>query len=232
MDMYIFDSKNFDFFKFPVVPKEIKVSSPQKNETFESLSLGDLKVIGLKGNKVLTIECFFPVIDYPFLRDRNYKGMQYIDKLEKWRDERLPMHLVITDIEFSSKIVINNLEYGVQDGSGDIYYTLDIETYLEPNVKSSIADSEVVLPNSQQNIKEKKIVTVPESTTTERFKNSYAVVTVNKSNIRSGPSKKYKIIGSASKGDKLKIVRLQGTFWQILYNGKTAFIYSSNVRRS
>lgn len=129
MDIYLFTFDRAEVIRLPVIPSEIMISSSQKNEVFETVQLGELKLIGLKGLKSLNIDSFFPSKDYPFLKDRTYKGFEYVDIIEKWRDTRLPIRLLITDTNINMPTSIDDFEYGIKDGTMDVYYTLTITEF-------------------------------------------------------------------------------------------------------
>lgn len=129
MDIYLFTFDRKEVIKLPVIPNEITVNSPQKNEVFETVQMGELKLIGLKGLKSLNIDSFFPSKDYPFLKDRTYKGFEYINIIEKWRDTRLPIRLLITATNINIPVAIDNFDYGIKDGTMDIYYALALTEF-------------------------------------------------------------------------------------------------------
>ncbi len=52
-------------------------------------------------------------------------------------------------------------------------------------------------------------------------------VTGNYVNVRSGPTTAYEAIGQANKGAAYKVTGVNGAFYQIDYNGRTAYIYSA-----
>lgn len=131
MDIFIYKSDRSEVIKLPVVPNEVMVSSPQKNEVFESISLGELKLLGLKGLKTLSLSSFFPVKRYGFLRDNTYKGFEYVNKIEEWRSSQKQMRLIITSTIINMSITIDNFEYGIRDGSGDVYYNMTISEFKE-----------------------------------------------------------------------------------------------------
>ncbi|SCY93002.1 hypothetical protein [Alkaliphilus peptidifermentans] len=115
--------------QLPVVPEEFTIQSPHNNETYQTISQGDIKLIGMEGLKSLTIESFFPMKNYSFLRDDAYQGWEYVEKIEEWMKRRVPIRLVITDTPINMACSIDNFTYGVKDGSGDIYYSLSLEEF-------------------------------------------------------------------------------------------------------
>lgn len=129
MDIFLSINNREQVIQLPVVPSEFMITSPQKNEGYNTISQGDIKLIGMRGLKSLTLSSFFPSKDYPFLRDRTYKGWQYVKMIESWIDRRVPIRLIITNTDINMPVTIESFEYGPQDGSGDIYYSLQLEYF-------------------------------------------------------------------------------------------------------
>ena len=209
MDIFLYGSTGGNII-FPVIPQKIEVQSPQKIETFESLGQGDLKIIGLKGNRTFALESFFPVNDYPFLKDRTYKGMEYVDIIERWRSTKQPLTVAISDLKINFKCVIENFNYAIQDGSGDIYYKLDIEEYKTP----------LIIKTST-----KIVTTVP-----VKFSNNAYGIVINKkgASVMSGPGLNYTKVGALTYGTKIKVWRVEGE-WLHIYFGKQAGHIKTNL---
>ena len=225
MDIYLYNITKSEFIKFPVIPKTIEVQSPQKIETFESLGQGDLKIIGLKGNRSFTLESFFPSKDYPFLHDRTYKGMEYADKIEKWRATREPMVVIISELKVNFNCVIENFKPGIQDGSGDIYYSLDIEEAKIPQIKKVATATKITT------VALKKGQTQPSKTVTVN-KNTYGLVTAKSGLIvRSGGGVGYSKLGTLTYNSKVKLFRLEGKWWQIYYGNKGGYVSSEFIKK-
>ncbi len=49
--------------------------------------------------------------------------------IEEWKSRRVPIRLIITDTPINMACTIRNIEYGEQDGSRDVYYTLALEEF-------------------------------------------------------------------------------------------------------
>jgi hypothetical protein len=136
MDIYLSINNREQVIKLPVLPRSISIETPNNNYVFESVTLGSIKTIGLRGLKTLEIESFFPNNDYPFLRDRYYEGWEYVNTIEKWIEERVPIRVIITDTNINLPMAIEKFSYTVQDSTGDIYYTLALEEYKFINLKT------------------------------------------------------------------------------------------------
>lgn len=125
LDIYLSINNREQVIKLPVLPSELSIPSPVNNETYNTIAQGDIKLIGQRGLKSTTIESFFPNKDYPFLRDRSYKGWEYVEIIESWIGRRLPVRLIITDTPINIPCAIESFEYRL-DQSGDISYTLSL----------------------------------------------------------------------------------------------------------
>lgn len=222
MDIFLYDNNNREYINLPVIPKSVQISSPQKIETFETLGQGDLKLIGVKGNRKLSLESFFPKNNnYSFQKSRQWKGMQNIDRIELWRGNRSPLTLIISDLNINFKCVITNLNYEIKDGTGDIYYNLDIEEYKVPfyGIKTTPSTT-------------KKISTV-KTEKVETYKSTYGIVTADILNVRDGNGTNYKILGTLKKGDKVKLFRLESNnkWWHIYYGNHGGHVSAEYIRR-
>lgn len=129
MDIFISINNREEVIQLPVVPAEFSIPSPVNHQTFSTVNQGDLRLIGKRGLKGITIDAFFPAKDYPWLRSRQYTGWEYVEKIEAWIDRERPIRLIITGTPINMAMTIDNFEYGVRDGSGDIYYTLALTEY-------------------------------------------------------------------------------------------------------
>lgn len=133
MDIFLSVNNREQVLKLPVLPAEFTITKPQKNETFETVVQGELKLIGMSGLKGITINSFFPIRDYPFLRDRTYKGFEYTYIIDKWIEAKLPIRLVVTDTPINMVVCVESFEYTIKR-DGDLYYTLGLSEFRLVNV--------------------------------------------------------------------------------------------------
>ena len=129
MDIFLSINNREQVIQLPIVPSEFKIPSPMNNETYTTINQGDIKLIGQRGLKSITIESFFPNNHYSFSRNKAYAGWEYVETIESWIDRRVPIRLIITDTPINLAMTIENFEYGPQDGTGDIYYSLELEEF-------------------------------------------------------------------------------------------------------
>lgn len=129
MDIFLSVNNREEVIQLPIVPSEFKISSPYNNETFTTINLGDIKLFGESGLKSISIATFFPVKKYPFSRNKEMFGWEYVEMIESWRKRKLRVRLIATGTPINLVFAIDDFEYGLQDGSGDIYYSLSLSEF-------------------------------------------------------------------------------------------------------
>ena len=97
MDIYLSVNNREEVLRLPVLSPEFTVSKPQSNEVFETVTRGQLKLIGRPSLKSISWDSFFPVCDYPFLRDRSDTAFGYLYTIDTWISKKLLIRLIITD---------------------------------------------------------------------------------------------------------------------------------------
>ena len=132
INVFLSINNNAEVLQLPVPPAEYSVDSPWNNERADGLQQS-LNLIGLKGLRSVEIKSFFPVRDYPFLRNRNMWGMAYVETIERWREMRIPVRLVIVDSSgaksLNMPVTIDQFSWSV-GRSGDIDYTLRMTEFV------------------------------------------------------------------------------------------------------
>ncbi len=131
VDIYLSVNNNEEMIHIPVTPPEITVTSEQGTETFETAGYGIIRIIGSRNLRGISWESFFPVHDYPFLRDTSLKGQEYADKINSWRDRKLPVRLVITssgfaNLDINMACAVTQLN-GAVGSNGDYNYTIQLD---------------------------------------------------------------------------------------------------------
>ncbi|MBU7320272.1 hypothetical protein KQX66_31920 [Paenibacillus sp. SM 69] len=131
--MFISINNNEEVMQLPVPPSEYNVKSTFGSEEVTGLQQS-LNRIGLRQLREVSFSSFFPIKghDYPFLQSREMWGMDYIDTIERWREKRIPLRLVITDSSgkqnLNIAVTLDSLEWNVKK-DGDIGYTMTMKEF-------------------------------------------------------------------------------------------------------
>lgn len=123
IDIYLSVNNREEIMKIPVPPPEFTVSKPHSNSVFETISAGQLNLIGTESLKKISWNSFFPVRNYPFLRDKSDTEFGYLYKLDTWYINKLPMRLIITGIPINMPCTIDDFSYTIKQDR-DLWYSI------------------------------------------------------------------------------------------------------------
>ena len=125
MDIYLSVNNREQILKLPVLPAEFTVSKPHTNEVFETVTQGQLKLIGRPALKSISWSSFFPIRDYPFLRNRSDTAFGYLYTIDTWYERKLPIRLIITDTPINMAVTIDDFSYTIGK-DGDMKYSITL----------------------------------------------------------------------------------------------------------
>ena len=113
-------------FVVPVTPKTYKVETEQNNRVVDILDTGEAQLFGNRKLKRLSFSCFFPQPkhEYPFVVGDTMEPTACVSLLEKWKEGKKAVRVIITDSPVNLMMSIKSFDYREQDGSRDIYYEL------------------------------------------------------------------------------------------------------------
>ena len=119
-------------FQLPVNPSQFVVTVANKNTVVNVIQLGDINLIGKTGLRETSFSSFFPAKVYNFSKYPYEKDpMDYVNRIEKWRNAGEPIRVIITGV-LNMECTIESFNYGEQDATGDIYYSIALKEYKKP----------------------------------------------------------------------------------------------------
>ena len=68
---------------------------------------------------------FFPVRDYPFLRDRSDTAFGYLYTIDTWMLQKLPIRLIITQTPINMACCVDDFSYTIKK-DGDMNYSITL----------------------------------------------------------------------------------------------------------
>lgn len=121
--------------RIPVLPSEYKVTSVQNNTTVNVIGLGEVVLKGKRGLREISFSSFFPHrYDSSYCEFQNIRSPRsYVDRIEKMKQAGA-VKLMITGTPINFRCTIESFEWGEDDGTGDISYTLTFKEYRAPSV--------------------------------------------------------------------------------------------------
>ena len=139
-----FKTSEIDF-RLPIEPSSFERLTSVSYATEKVLNLGDVAMYDSKGLAKISFDVFFPNHEYSF---NSYKGVkppyECIKWLKKWEIEGSIVRIILTGTDINQLMRITDLNYGEKDGTGDVYYTIDLTEHREiviPKVSSNSNNS-------------------------------------------------------------------------------------------
>ena len=139
MEMYL-KKDDKDIFRFPVLPSAINIQDYAITNDSNITGLGDVTVFGGKGLRTIEISSFFPnpKKKYRFVNYTDYpKQYDCVTKIKKWMDKGEVLRFIVTGTEINFQVRITDFEYSEQDGTRDVYFTINLKEYRKIKISST-----------------------------------------------------------------------------------------------
>jgi len=129
MEMWI--NNGNDKIRFPILPSSFKITTSNQNTSENVHRKGEVNLLGERNLKTIEISSFFPAHEYPFAQYQGYSTnpYSYVQKIEKWKDNKITPVFIITGV-FDKTVSIESFEYGEEDSTGDVAFTLNLKEYV------------------------------------------------------------------------------------------------------
>jgi len=116
--------------QLPVPPSNYTIKRSLNNSTVNVEGIGEVSFIGKpKLANIPPIESFFPNQIYGFCQYSTFlTPKECTDMVEKWILSGKPIRYLVTGA-INTECTIESFEYGEQDGTGDIYFKLELKEY-------------------------------------------------------------------------------------------------------
>lgn len=128
----------------PVLPSEYKVQSSQNNQSENIVGIGEVSLKGKRNLQTVSFSSFFP-----FRRNSSYcrrgsilKPLQYVNAIERMKQVGT-VKLVITGSPIRMDCTIESFEWGENDGTGDIFYTISFKEYRNISASKSTVSQDI-----------------------------------------------------------------------------------------
>lgn len=137
--------------RLPVSPSNYAIKKVLNNSSAMVEGLGEVSFIGKpKLSEIPPIETFFPRHEYSFCQYSPFPTPEEsIDLIEKWRFSGKPIRLIVTG-KINVQCTIESFQYGERDGTGDVYFSLELKEYKQNSTKTVAASSSTMKIASTQ----------------------------------------------------------------------------------
>ncbi len=126
-----------DQVRIPVPPSSYTITSEQDNASVTVCNLGEITLRGKRKLQQVSFSGFFPMhYDASYCDVRSESPISMVNKIEAMKQAG-SVKLIITGI-LSMKVTIESFEWGENDRTGDISYTLTMKEYRTTSIPASM----------------------------------------------------------------------------------------------
>lgn len=119
----------------PVTPDSFEVSHGINVETINIHTVGDVILAGYGTLSTISLSCMLPKIKYPFIQpNASLHPYTYIKKFKSWCDNHTVLRFVVSGTAVNVQVIITDVTYGEQDGTGNVYATISMREYRKLTV--------------------------------------------------------------------------------------------------
>ena len=116
--------------RLPVIPSEFERVIDAGYDTNAIIGLGDVAVLTSNGLAQLSLSSFFPNKEYSFNEYSNVpKPYDMVRYFKEWKNKGTVVRVIFTGTDINQEMYITNFSYGERDGTGDVYYNMDLLEY-------------------------------------------------------------------------------------------------------
>ena len=116
--------------RLPVIPAEFERVIGADYETNNIIGLGDIATFAGNGLAQLSLSSFFPNHEYSFNAYSNVpKPYDLAHIFKEWKNKGTVVRVILTGTDINQEMYITNYSYGEKDGTGDVYYSMDLLEY-------------------------------------------------------------------------------------------------------
>nr|DAS03419.1 MAG TPA: tail assembly protein [Caudoviricetes sp.] len=139
--------------RFPVLPGEYKVQGSRGIETVNINAVGETDLGGMRGLRTVSFSSFFPKRYNPsYCEFRGIKNPQrYVKQIEQMMNGGI-VKLIITGTAINFPCRISSFEWGEDDGTGDIRFSITLKEHrkIATSQSSVVAESQVTTQTTSE----------------------------------------------------------------------------------
>lgn len=134
MEFWLKQDNDNSGFQLPINPPSYEIAALMNNGTFDTEMSGERSFLGTEKLKTFEIDSFFPYEKYPFsLCIAKEDPYEYVDTINKWKRNKWPVRVIITQTPVNLLCSIEEFHYGEEAGSRDVVFKIMLREYVKVN---------------------------------------------------------------------------------------------------
>lgn len=132
MEFWLKQDNDDSGFQLPINPPSYEIVALMNNGTFDTEMSGERSFLGTEKLQTFEIDSFFPYEKYPFLLCTSKEDpYEYVDIINKWKRNKWPVRVIITQTPVNLLCSIEEFHYGEEAGSRDVVFKLMFKEYIK-----------------------------------------------------------------------------------------------------
>lgn len=112
---------------FPIMPSSFNLEGSSTIHTSNVVKLGEVSVYGGNNLRRISIDSFFPSRKYHFVKTPSLQEpYDYVNQIRDWMNKGQDVRFIITETDINMLCFIESFEYGEQDASRDVYFSISL----------------------------------------------------------------------------------------------------------
>lgn len=112
---------------FPIMPSSFNLEGSSTIHTSTVVKLGEVSVYGGNNLRRISINSFFPSRKYYFVKTPSLQEpYDYVNQIRDWMNKGQDVRFIITETDINMLCFIESFEYGEQDASRDVYFSISL----------------------------------------------------------------------------------------------------------
>ena len=112
---------------FPIMPSSFNLEGSSTIHTSTVVKLGEVSVYGGNNLRRISIDSFFPSRKYHFVKTPSLQEpYDYVNQIRDWMNKGQDVRFIITETDINMLCFIESFEYGEQDASRDVYFSISL----------------------------------------------------------------------------------------------------------
>ena len=112
---------------FPIIPASFNLEGSSTIHTSTVVKLGEVSVYGGNNLRRISIDSFFPSRKYHFVKTPSLQEpYDYVNQIKDWMNKGQDVRFIITETDINMLCFIESFEYGEQDASRDVYFSISL----------------------------------------------------------------------------------------------------------
>lgn len=120
--------------ELPINPLSVEFTEKQLNQTVTLLNMGEINLKGERGLKYTKLSSFFPSKNSPHYKYAKAAPEKYVSVIESWKTSKSVVRVIVSDMGIDIAMLIDEFNYSMKEGDGDIYYMLSLSEHRTLNV--------------------------------------------------------------------------------------------------